>query len=61
MKKEFWKINMSDREYSGLRTQFYVFASSAAAAEKKGIALLKSEEYKRPYCISAEHVGYIEN
>ncbi len=59
MKKEFWKVCVSDLDVND-RFEVYVFAANAAEAESKGLRLMDKEMYKQPYCRMAEHVGYIE-
>ncbi len=59
--KEFWKVELQDKKYSGERQTYYVFATSAATAEDKALKIARKEnpDLKQLYCKSAEFVGYI--
>jgi len=65
MDREFWLVTFTGSNLTNAPFVFYVFAESAAEAERKGIRLARmaSKDYEDPgeiSCSSAEYIGYIE-
>ncbi len=61
-KREVWRVvigSLKPSLFSDKHT-YYVFAESAAVAEKRGIAIAKAEDgVTRPYCQSAAFSHYV--
>ena len=61
-KREFWKVQIRSAKESYERVEYfyYVFATTAAQAEKRGMELARLEEdFPKPYCCSASFVHYV--
>ena len=49
---EVWKVSIQSKEYNEHK-EYYVFATSAATAEKKALKLSKNDDVEKPYCSGA--------
>ena len=67
-RKEVWKVQIKSAKesyerkesYESVEYFYYVFATTAAQAEKRGIELARLEEdFPKPYCCSASFEHYV--
>ena len=63
MKNEVWRVKMKSREYVNENREYFVFAKSAAMAEKAGLRAAKqdkeNDKLPSPYCQCAEFHCYV--
>jgi hypothetical protein len=59
--KEFWNVIVKSRKYDGDHYELYVYARNAAEAERRALAIEKTDSKVADlYCFSAAFAGYVE-